>query len=216
MQRGELVQWNDARGFGFIEAEDGRKYFVHISNIGRIATRPRMGDTLTFIPGAGRDGRLEAQSATILGANPKPDLSRMRRGVGTPMRPGWRLPIAVVVLVLILGNLALDRLAWPLALAYAVMGMIAFIAYRNDKRSAESGHWRTSEVTLLGLDLCFGICGGLLGQEIFRHKTRKAGYVATTALICGVHLLWLGGLSLGLIEADEVSALLRELAQTFS
>lgn len=72
MQRGELVQWNDSRGFGFIETADAKRYFVHISNIGRIATRPRAGDLVSFAPGKGRDGRLEARSVSILGPIPSP------------------------------------------------------------------------------------------------------------------------------------------------
>lgn len=40
MLSGELVQWNDERGFGFIAGGDGKRYFVHISSIDRIANRP--------------------------------------------------------------------------------------------------------------------------------------------------------------------------------
>ncbi|QYO76891.1 cold-shock protein [Devosia salina] len=35
-ETGQLVQWNDERGFGFIEGSDGGRHFVHISAIGRI------------------------------------------------------------------------------------------------------------------------------------------------------------------------------------
>ena len=93
---------------------------------------------------------------------------------------------------------------WLLAGAYAVLGLVTFVAYGRDKRSAESSQWRTSEVTLLGLDLCFGIVGGLIGRDVFRHKTRKPGYVSTTLLIAAVHLLWLGGLGLGFIRQEDL------------
>lgn len=111
------------------------------------------------------------------------------------------------MIALLFVGLLLDRLPWLLAGAYAAIGLIAFLAYRRDKQSAESGKWRTSEVTLLGLDLCFGILGGLLGQAIFRHKTRKPGYVATTLLISAVHLLWIAGIALGLIHPDVFAEL---------
>jgi len=199
VQRGELVQWNDGRGFGFILAENGERYFVHISNIGRIATRPRDGDRVSFTPTKGADGRLQARSVSILGANPQLTTAQMRRGTETPVRYSWRLPLAGVLVVLIALGLVRGHLPWLLAGAYAVVGLMTLAAYGLDKRSAESGRWRTSEVTLHGLALCFGIVGGLIGQDIFRHKTRKQRYVATTLLIGAVHLLWLGGFGLGLI-----------------
>ncbi len=59
---------------------------------------------------------------------------------------------------------------------------------------------RISERTLLGIDLCFGIIGGLLGRATFRHKTQKAAYVAKTILISLAHFLGLGALALGLLH----------------
>lgn len=212
MLRGELVQWNDDRGFGSIVAGDGARYFVHISNIGRIATRPRQGDLVSFSPSKGADGRLQARSVSILGANPRPTMAQMRRGIEAPVRLSWRLPLAGTMAVLIAIGLVLGHVPWLLAGIYAVMGLVSFAAYANDKRFAESGQWRISEVTLLGLDLCGGILGGLLGQEVFRHKTRKDEYVATTALIAGVHLVWLAGFTFGLIRLEDVSGLFADLA----
>lgn len=207
MQRGELVQWNDSRGFGFIVTDKGERYFVHISNIGRIATRPRNGDLVSFRPGKSKDGRLEAKSVAIMGANPKPSLAQMRRGTETKTSPGWRLYLTVVMGVLLATGLFLEHLPWPLALLYVAMGFVAFLAYGRDKKFAEGGHWRTSEATLLGIDLAFGVIGGLLGQEVFRHKTRKTEYVATTLLISAVHLLWLAGFASGLIGPDVFAEL---------
>lgn len=206
---GELVQWNDARGFGFIQGEDGRRYFVHISDIGRIATRPRVGDAMTFTAASGVDGRPQARQVRILGANQvswsarRPVLSRVRTSAVE-----WRFGCAIVLVSLLVAGLLLGRIGWPIALAYGAMGVVTFLAYQTDKVLAESGQWRISEVTLLALDLCLGVIGGLLGQALFRHKTRKPGYVASTALIAVVHLIWLGGLALGLIDGREIGAVL--------
>lgn len=48
---GELVQWNDGRGFGFIRDNDGERYFVHISEIRKVETRPQQGARVSFDPG---------------------------------------------------------------------------------------------------------------------------------------------------------------------
>lgn len=207
MLHGELVQWNDERGFGFIEADDGKRYFVHISRIGRIATRPRAGDLVSFSSATGRDGRMEARSVSIRGANPKPTMAQLRRGTEVSTRFGWRLLLAVLLAALIVVGVAVGNLPVLLGGLYAGLGLASYLAYGRDKQFAESGQWRISEVTLLGLDLCFGVVGGLLGQELFRHKTRKPGYVATTLLIAGVHLLWVAGFAFGFISPEALAEL---------
>ncbi|MBJ3786656.1 DUF1294 domain-containing protein [Devosia sediminis] len=207
-EHGLLVQWNDERGFGFVEGRDGQRHFVHISAIARIATRPRIGDSVSFVPARGEDGRLQARAVEILGANPAPGLAIRRRGaVATPATSlNWRYPLSLILIVFVVAGVALDRLPIAVALAYLGMGIISFLACHADKRYAENGHWRISEVTLLGLDLAFGIVGGLLGQATFRHKTRKPGYVTATVLILAVHLLWLVGFATGLVDARQLVA----------
>lgn len=211
-QSGRLVQWNDERGFGFIEGGDGQRHFVHISAIGRIATRPRIGDRVNFVPERGADGRLQARTVSILGANPSATPEARRRGMTpSPARFDWRLVGAALVVILLLTGLALGRVPWELATGYAAMGLVSFNAYWMDKKYAETGQWRTSEVTLLGIDLCLGLAGGLLGQAAFRHKTRKRDYAAASGLILAVHLLWLGGFVAGLIDASEFAGWARSV-----
>jgi len=204
-QQGQLVQWNDERGFGFIQGADGQKHFVHISAIGRIATRPREGDRVTFNAGLGRDGRPQARAVRILGANP------VGYRVGRPAEEAaklrdWRAAFAFALLGFLGIGLLLDRLPWLLVAAYLGMATLSFVLYRADKAYAQSGQWRISEVTLLACDLCLGVIGGLLGQALYRHKTRKPDFVACTLLIAVVHGLWLGGLSSGFINAAGVIA----------
>ena len=200
-QTGQLVQWNDERGFGFIEDADGQRHFVHISVIERIATRPRIGDVVSFVPGWGQDGRPQARTVKILGANPvatrvrrEPGVARAARGVD------WRLLVAGLLLALLLAGAVLGRLPNPVLWAYAAMSVVSLAAYRSDKKFAETQQWRISEATLLGIDFCLGIVGGLIGQALLRHKTRKPSYVATTILIVVIHCLWLGAIALGLIN----------------
>ena len=108
-----------------------------------------------------------------------------------------RLFLAVALAGLVLAAGLLDRLPWLLALAYVLTGLVSFALYRADKNMAVTRQRRISEVTLLGVDLCGGIIGGLLSQELFRHKTRKASYIARTLLIALVHMLALAGLLAG-------------------
>jgi uncharacterized membrane protein YsdA (DUF1294 family)/cold shock CspA family protein len=206
MLSGQLVEWNDERGFGFIAASDGRRYFVHISHIRRIVDRPRMGDFVAFAPDIGKDGRPSARNVSIRGAK-----LRGSRSVQQHMSPvessqhDWRLPLALLMVALIIIGRALGHLPFEIAVAYGVMGVLSLWLYRSDKIFAERGHWRISEFTLLGIDLCFGIAGGLIGQALFRHKTRKTSYIGSVVLIAAVHLLWLGGFASGLIRPEDLA-----------
>ncbi|QQR38997.1 DUF1294 domain-containing protein [Devosia rhizoryzae] len=206
---GELVQWNDERGFGFIVAEDNTRYFVHISDIGRIANRPRKGDRVSFVSARGKDGRPQARSVSIAGANPRATREVNQRGLPPKaQRLDWRFAVAFLLMTLLATALTYDRLPLAIGLAYAVMGVLSFLNYASDKRFAESGSWRTAEKRLHSVDLFFGIIGGVLGQAIFRHKTRKESFVGVTLVIVAVHLVALLGFTAGVIDPSDLNAIL--------
>lgn len=196
METGELVQWNDERGFGFVLSADRSRYFVHISDIGRIATRPRVGDQLRFEPRRGKDGRSVAKSVVILGANPVRSPSRS----APPARlvADWRYFAAMLMIAVIASGWWSGVVPESFAIGYAIVGCLSMLAYTADKHFAETGQWRISEATLHGVDLCGGIVGALLAQAILRHKTRKASFQAATILILGVHVALLGSVVAGL------------------
>ena len=87
------------------------------------------------------------------------------------------------------------------------MGALAGLLYLRDKSAARRNMWRISESTLHMVDLFGGIIGGLLTQEIIRHKTAKAEFRATSLMIAGLHGVILTGLLLGL--AGPVMQVLR-------
>lgn len=125
------------------------------------------------------------------------------------MRPDWRLAGAVLLLILLGAALLLERAPVALAIAYGVMSALSLLAYGADKHFARNRQWRISEVTLLGLDLCFGLIGGLAGQVAFRHKTQKRDYAVRTATILAVHLVWLAALASGFIDIEHLASALR-------
>ena len=70
---------------------------------------------------------------------------------------------------------------------YGLMSMVAFAAYRVDKRRAERGEWRVSETTLHGIELLGGWPGAWAGQHVFRHKRQKRGYMIVFRVIVVAH-----------------------------
>lgn len=70
--KGKLKQWNDERGFGFIQPDPeadpgGQDVFLHISALKTPGRRPKAEDILFYRLGQGRDGRPCAVEASIQG-----------------------------------------------------------------------------------------------------------------------------------------------------
>ncbi|KAB0494215.1 DUF1294 domain-containing protein [Pseudomonas vancouverensis] len=86
----------------------------------------------------------------------------------------------------------------PLA-AYGIVSLLAFLLYWHDKRRARAEQWRTPENILHALEFAGGWPGGLLAQQLFRHKTRKVSFQVLFWLIVLLHqvfwidLLFVGG-----------------------
>lgn len=75
-----------------------------------------------------------------------------------------------------------EWIAVPVALA-----TFSFLAYAIDKRRARRGDARISEARLLLLDLLGGWPGGLVAQQVLRHKTAKTDYQFAFWLIVVVY-----------------------------
>jgi cold shock CspA family protein len=97
---GNLVRWNDDRGFGFIAPAQGtEEIFVHISQFPRDGVRPTPGELLSFETETGADGKTKAVRVMRAGQRATP-----RRSHGAEHRSSsttsW-LGTLVVVLVLV-------------------------------------------------------------------------------------------------------------------
>jgi uncharacterized membrane protein YsdA (DUF1294 family) len=54
------------------------------------------------------------------------------------------------------------------------VNLITFIFFWNDKRRSKKEAWRIPEKTLISLCLIGGSIGGILGMQVFHHKTKHA------------------------------------------
>ncbi len=64
-QAGTISDWNDERGFGWVEA-DGKRVFVHIKEFGRADRRPKNGEKVRFELGGDAKGRSCATSVVYV------------------------------------------------------------------------------------------------------------------------------------------------------
>lgn len=173
---GVVRSWNDERGFGFIEPTlGGQEIFVHIKAFPRGATRPVMGQRVSFEVEPGSQGRKRARNVEII----RPSRASVRARSSAPARWGgaalFVIPAFLVVYVVV------DVLWRPptwFALIYLIASAVTFLAYALDKSSARRGAWRTPESTLHALAVAGGWPGALLAQQLLRHKSAKAEFRA--------------------------------------
>lgn len=172
---GTLVQWNDDRGFGFIEPDPGGDpIFVHIKAFPPGTGRPKAGLRLSFEIEPGPTGRKRATSVRFPARTP------IRRGRAQEKPATWTLP-RLLVLPLFVAVFWYVATRWsvrpPVVLTYLLVSVVAFMAYALDKSAAIQGRWRIPENVLHALAVACGWPGALLAQQWLRHKSSKTAFV---------------------------------------
>jgi uncharacterized membrane protein YsdA (DUF1294 family)/cold shock CspA family protein len=172
---GTIIDWNDAKGFGFVD--DGKqRFFAHIRDFTERPRAPQPGDKVTFILGTDRQGRPCAQRINL-------------PFTGVPLRSGHFITLAILLVapgVAIARLFASDR-AWTLTGWVVLASVITYALYAWDKRRAQQGDWRIPEKVLHVWELLGGWPGGFLAQRRLRHKSAKLSYLVKFWLIVVLH-----------------------------
>lgn len=71
------------------------------------------------------------------------------------------------------------------------VNLIDFVIYGIDKRKAKKHKWRITEKTLLGFGLIGGAVGGLLGMQVFHHKTKHRYFYLINIIACALWIVLL-------------------------
>ncbi|MGC3984356.1 MAG: DUF1294 domain-containing protein [Pseudorhodoferax sp.] len=176
---GTVTAWNDERGFGFIQADQGgQEVFAHIKAFPARSGRPQPRQRVSFEVEIGRDGKKRARNVAPVQMTRAPAPRTPRRHDGpAPWSTASALAIPVFALVYAAVALLWHVPAWVAGL-YLIASAVCFLAYALDKSAATAGRWRTPESTLLLLGLVGGWPGAILAQQLLRHKTSKAAFRA--------------------------------------
>lgn len=172
MQQGEIIRWDDNKGFGFIKAVNGQEYFFHISAFKESKIRPAVGLKVYFVLGKGKRGREQAVKVESL---VKAKL-RSQHKEKQATQASHALLIAVAALLAITCLCFFADLPWAVLVFYLLASVLSFLAYLWDKASAKKGNWRTPENKLHMLSLLGGWPGALFAQQLLRHKTVKTEF----------------------------------------
>jgi len=167
--RGRLINWNDERGFGFLAPESGgQDVFVHVSAFEKEGRHIEIGHEYEFEVQIGKDGRPKAKRVATI-AVPKEVPSLLLQ----VLQRGPRLLVIPAFLFIALAINSVQPISPNWFVIYGAASVACFSGYALDKRAANQKRWRVSETILLLIGLVGGWPGGLISQEIFRHKTRK-------------------------------------------
>lgn len=187
---GRIEQWNDARGYGFVrplesQAGDAARAFVHVRTIARAGRRPAEGDLIRYRTERDAQGRLNAVEVSFVNAEAmrrqaqargEARAASRRRRTGAGLEAGARRGVLALAVAALAGGWLLGEWPGAVPLWYAAMSLVSFLSYRHDKVAAERGRWRTPERSLHLLDLAGGWPGGLLAQQVLRHKSSKPAF----------------------------------------
>jgi uncharacterized membrane protein YsdA (DUF1294 family)/cold shock CspA family protein len=175
---GTITQWNEDRGFGFIEPTlGGQTIFVHASVLPQQARLAPLHRSVSFEVERNPQGKKRARQVQLIQA-----VRPLRRPLYKDRAPakaglaGW-FSIPAFALVYLLTALVWHvphKVAW----VYLVCSLACCVAYALDKSAAQAGRWRISENTLLMLGLAGGWPGAIVAQQLLRHKTSKRSFRA--------------------------------------
>lgn len=204
--QGKLVEWHDAKGFGFVLPNaGGMKFFVHMNDFAPTPRRPAMNDLITFEMGRDKSGRNRAINVALVPTSQQ-RVQREQRMRQREAAYSSAYFLAGFWILLLFVAMATKQLPWQFVVAVVVLGAITYGAYSGDKQAAESGRRRTPENTLHLLALIGGWPGAAIAQQRLRHKTTKQPfrsiYWLTVFLNCAT-VIWLlaSGKGRGWMEA---------------
>jgi len=176
--KGRLNTWSDARGFGFLAPEGGGPdVFVHANAFAKEGRHIEIGHAYEFTVEYGKDGKPKAKNVSALqapaGIAPPKASPSLRSQI---VQRGPRLLVIPAFLFIAAAIASVQSISTNWLVIYGVASVACFAGYGLDKRAANQKQWRVSETVLLLIGLVGGWPGGIIGQEVFRHKTQKKAF----------------------------------------
>ena len=157
---GTIKSWDDERGFGFIEPDQGgQDIFVHIKAFKGLRERPQASQRVSFQIELGPQGKKRALNAELI-RQARPLRNRSSKSGSAQWGTATLFAIPVFGVVLFLGYVLGHPPRW-LLWSYVGASVITYAAYVLDKSAAQKGEWRTSEQTLHLLSLVGGWPGAV-------------------------------------------------------
>ena len=189
--RGQITNWNDKRGFGFItQSSDGEEVFVHVSAFINRNRRPKGNETVTYH--AKPDARGRKQAFRVWFADEATNTARSGNGSFVNATV-YATAFAGLFITGVAGLTLVGKLPFLVFVLYSSASLVAFMTYAWDKTAAQKARWRTAERTLHLLGLVGGWPGALVARHLFRHKSKKKSFTTAfwgTVVLNSIVLVW--------------------------
>lgn len=167
--KGKITSWNDGKGYGFISPlSGGKRVFIHITAFANHNRRPEIGQMVSYGISTDKQGRPCAVKATLPG-------DRLRQ---EPRKNTINISVvlAAVFIAIVAISVLSDKLPPIVFAIYAVLSILTYFVYAEDKSSARRGNWRIRESTLHLFALAGGWPGAMVAQHKLRHKSKKESF----------------------------------------
>lgn len=167
--QGKVSNWNDDKGFGFVEPNGGgERAFVHIKAFTPRSRRPVNGEVITYDLVRENNNRYKATNIKFV-----QDVKSSKDRINA--KGGRHFGVAFIILFCVgfLASILIGKLPVIVAGFYLTMSLLTFIAYALDKSAAQNGRWRTKESTLHLFSMVGGWPGAYFAQNQLRHKSSK-------------------------------------------
>lgn len=195
--RGRLIEWNDEKGFGFIQPNDATKdrVFLHVKDFARPGPRPIVGCALEYIVQMDGQGRYRAIQVTYLTATQAKNAKLTKKVEKTDQTALTPMQIFSITYIVILAVLTLLGLLSGMVLLFiSIINVMTYWFYAQDKEAAQAGNRRVPENTLHILSFLGGWPTAWFAQQKLRHKTQKQPFrkiYFCTIVFNGLLILWL-------------------------
>jgi len=181
--QGKVINWNDDKGFGFVEPNGGGvRAFVHIKAFNSTSRRPVDGELIIYELVSESGNRYKATNIKFARDNNKEKVKSHERNINKSGKPKNYILSSIFTVLFCIGLVLAvfsRKLPFFIGFVYLLISLITVLVYAKDKYSAQTDRWRTPEATLHFLSLIGGWPGALVAQKILRHKTSKSEFIST-------------------------------------
>ncbi|MDO6568842.1 cold shock and DUF1294 domain-containing protein [Alteromonas sp. 1_MG-2023] len=186
--QGRLINWNDSKGYGFVEPNGGGdRAFVHIKSFQKYSRRPCNGDLIVYRQVQESQNKFKASNIQLVidrKVKPKSSTSPSVLGVF----------FTITFCIILITAVYLQLLPLEISYLYATVSFITFLTYAFDKSAARNNRRRVPESRLHFLSLLGGWPGAYLAQRKLRHKSVKIAFKQVFWVTVAVNLsafIWL-------------------------
>ena len=170
--QGRIINWNDEKGYGFIQLMPGHEnLFFHISPFASHHRRPAADTAVTVLAIPGNKGGWQA-SRVLLREHEHAIMEDSIYDIAEHSQPK-KLEGYTYAALDTLYFLGLTLVSIPLGITSAILSILTVALYRYDKRAAEENLQRVPNSALHLASLLGGWPGALIARPLLRHKLNQ-------------------------------------------